>query len=164
MVLEWPRSLAAVAEEMKLPLIRTPMITMNWINLATLAIDNEFAPQGTEHATTLDIKGVGVMLRARRCRARDARAGRSPRREARARSLRASLCETSPPIVRRSGAVPSETRPAVRPDRAALVCLPALAARPEPRRAELRPIQAGRRLAEHELARLRRVHEQASTA
>jgi len=39
------------------------MITMNWINLATLAIDNEFAPQGTEHATTLDIKGVGVMLR-----------------------------------------------------------------------------------------------------
>ena len=53
----------AVAGEMKLPLIRTPMITMNWINLATLAIDNEFAPSGTEHATALDIKGVGVMLR-----------------------------------------------------------------------------------------------------
>src|ERR1044071_8053062 len=53
----------AVAEEMKLPIIRTPMITMNWINLATLAVDNEFAPAGTEHATTLDIKGVGVMLR-----------------------------------------------------------------------------------------------------
>ena len=52
-----------VAEELRLPLLRTPMITMNWINLATLAIDNEFAPQGTEHATTLDIKGVGVMLR-----------------------------------------------------------------------------------------------------
>jgi HPr kinase/phosphorylase len=53
----------AVATEMRLPLFRTPMITMNWINLATLAIDNEFAPSGTEHATTLDIKGVGVMLR-----------------------------------------------------------------------------------------------------
>jgi HPr kinase/phosphorylase len=52
-----------VANEMNLPLIRTPMITKNWVNLATLAIDNEFAPQGTEHATTLDIKGVGVMLR-----------------------------------------------------------------------------------------------------
>ncbi len=52
-----------VAAEMKLPLIRTPMITKNWVNLATLAVDNEFAPQGTEHATTLDIKGVGVMLR-----------------------------------------------------------------------------------------------------
>jgi HPr kinase/phosphorylase len=48
---------------MKVPILRTPMITMNWINLATLAIDNEFAPHGTEHATTLDVKGVGVMLR-----------------------------------------------------------------------------------------------------
>lgn len=56
-------SMLAVAQEMRLPLLRTPMITMNWINLATLAIDNEFAPQGTEHATTLDVKGVGVMLR-----------------------------------------------------------------------------------------------------
>ena len=53
----------AVATEMRLPIFRTPMITMNWINLATLAIDNEFAPSGTEHATTLDIKGIGVMLR-----------------------------------------------------------------------------------------------------
>lgn len=52
-----------VAQEMDLPLIRTTMITMNYINLATLCIDNEFAPSSTEHATTLDIKGVGVMLR-----------------------------------------------------------------------------------------------------
>jgi HPr kinase/phosphorylase len=57
------RAMLAVATEMKLPIIRTPMITMNWINLATLAIDNEFAPQGTEHGTTLDIKGVGVLIR-----------------------------------------------------------------------------------------------------
>lgn len=53
----------AVAEERQLPIFRTPMITMNWVNLATLCIDNEFAPSTTEHATTLDIKGVGVMLR-----------------------------------------------------------------------------------------------------
>lgn len=52
-----------VAEERKLPIFRTPMITMNWVNLATLCIDNEFAPSTTEHATTLDVKGVGVMLR-----------------------------------------------------------------------------------------------------
>jgi len=55
--------LLAVATEMRLPLFRTPMITMNFVNLATICIDNEFAPSGTEHATTLDIKGVGVMLR-----------------------------------------------------------------------------------------------------
>ncbi len=53
----------AVAAEMNLPILRTPMITMNFVNLATLCIDNEFAPSTTEHATTLDIKGVGVMLR-----------------------------------------------------------------------------------------------------
>ena len=53
----------AVAEEMKLPIIRTPLITMNFVNLATLCIDNEFAPSSIEHATMLDIKGVGVMLR-----------------------------------------------------------------------------------------------------
>jgi HPr kinase/phosphorylase len=52
-----------VAEEMRLPLIRTPLITMNFVNLATLCIDNEFAPSCIEHATMLDIKGVGVMLR-----------------------------------------------------------------------------------------------------
>jgi len=55
--------LSIVAEEMKLPLFRTPMITMNFVNAATLCIDNEFAPSTTEHATTLDVKGIGVMIR-----------------------------------------------------------------------------------------------------
>ena len=53
----------AVSLEMKLPIFRTPMITMNFVNAATLCIDNEFAASGTEHATTLDIKGIGVMIR-----------------------------------------------------------------------------------------------------
>ncbi|HEY0864794.1 MAG TPA: HPr(Ser) kinase/phosphatase [Lacunisphaera sp.] len=53
----------AVSREMNLPIFRTPMITMNFVNAATLCIDNEFAPSATEHATTLDIKGIGVMIR-----------------------------------------------------------------------------------------------------
>ncbi len=57
------KAMLDVAREMDLPLFRTPMITMNFVNLATLCIDNEFAPSATEHATTLDIKGVGVLLR-----------------------------------------------------------------------------------------------------
>jgi len=52
-----------VAREMKLPLFRTPLITMHFITFATLCIDNEFAPKCIEHATTLDIKGIGVMMR-----------------------------------------------------------------------------------------------------
>jgi HPr kinase/phosphorylase len=55
--------MVAVSEEMKLPIFRTPMITMNFVNAATLCIDNEFAASSTEHATTLDIKGIGVMIR-----------------------------------------------------------------------------------------------------
>lgn len=56
-------TLLEVAVAMKLPVFRTPMITMNFVNLATLCVDNEFAPSTTEHATTLDIKGIGVILR-----------------------------------------------------------------------------------------------------
>src|SRR5665213_535284 len=49
-------AMLAVASQMNLPILRTPLITMNLVNLATLCID-------IEHATTLDVKGVGVMLR-----------------------------------------------------------------------------------------------------
>ena len=57
------KAMLAVADKMKWPIFRTPLITMNFVNLATLSIDNEFAPSVVEHATTLDIKGVGVLLR-----------------------------------------------------------------------------------------------------
>lgn len=56
-------AMLSVAIERKLPIFRTGMITMHWVNLATLCIDNEFAPSATVHATTMDIKGMGVMLR-----------------------------------------------------------------------------------------------------
>ncbi len=58
-----PGPMLEICREMRLPLFRTPMITMNFVNFATLCIDNEFAPSVIEHATTLDIKGVGVLLR-----------------------------------------------------------------------------------------------------
>jgi HPr kinase/phosphorylase len=56
-------AMLSVAKERNLPLFRTPMITMNYVNLATLCIDNEFAPSTTEHATMLDIRGIGTLLR-----------------------------------------------------------------------------------------------------
>jgi HPr kinase/phosphorylase len=56
-------AMLAVAKERNLPIFRTPMITMNYVNLATLCIDNEFAPSSTEHATMLDIRGIGTLLR-----------------------------------------------------------------------------------------------------
>lgn len=57
------RSMLKVCQETKLPLLRTPMITKHLLNLLTISIDNEFAPSTSEHATTLDIKGIGVLLR-----------------------------------------------------------------------------------------------------
>jgi HPr kinase/phosphorylase len=52
-----------LAEEHGLPVFRTSLITLRFINVATLCIDNEFAPSGTEHGTMLDIKGIGVLIR-----------------------------------------------------------------------------------------------------
>lgn len=57
------QAMLKVCQETKLPILRTPMITKHLLNLATLAVDNEFAPSTSEHATTLDIKGIGVLLR-----------------------------------------------------------------------------------------------------
>ena len=59
----FPRPMMEVARDRHLPVFRTPMITMNFVNTATLCVDNEFAPASTEQGTTVDIKGVGVMIR-----------------------------------------------------------------------------------------------------
>ncbi|MEY2881464.1 MAG: HPr kinase/phosphorylase [Verrucomicrobiota bacterium] len=56
-------ALLTVAREERVPLFRSPLITMTFVNLATLCLDGEFAPRGTEHGTMLDIKGVGVLIR-----------------------------------------------------------------------------------------------------
>ena len=58
-----PKSMLEVAKERHLPVFRTSMITMNFVNTATLCVDNEFAPAATEQGTTVDIKGVGVIIR-----------------------------------------------------------------------------------------------------
>ena len=56
-------ALLATAREFKVPVFRTPLITMKFINQATHYIDNEFIVPITEHATTIDIRGIGVMIR-----------------------------------------------------------------------------------------------------
>ncbi|MDR1788749.1 MAG: HPr(Ser) kinase/phosphatase, partial [Opitutaceae bacterium] len=58
-----PPALLAAARERNLPLFRTPIVTMRWVNIATLRIDDEFAPSRPEHGTMLDVKGMGVLIR-----------------------------------------------------------------------------------------------------
>jgi len=51
------------AEVANVPLFQTPLVTMKFINVATLALEMMFAPRGTELGSMVDILGVGVLIR-----------------------------------------------------------------------------------------------------
>jgi HPr kinase/phosphorylase len=51
------------AEQAQVPVFRCPLVTMKFINLATLGLEMMFAPRGTEMGSMVDILGVGVILR-----------------------------------------------------------------------------------------------------
>ena len=55
--------LLAAADQAKMPVLQTPLVTMKFINAATLALENMFAPRGTELGSMVDILGVGVLIR-----------------------------------------------------------------------------------------------------
>jgi len=44
-------------------IFQTPLVTMKFINAATLALETMFAPRGTEIGSMVDILGVGVLIR-----------------------------------------------------------------------------------------------------
>ena len=55
--------LLAVTEAMKIAVFRTPMITMKFINAATIVLEVDFSPKVTEFGSMVDILGVGVLIR-----------------------------------------------------------------------------------------------------
>ena len=55
--------LLAVAEEEQVAVFRTPMVTMRFINAATIAMEVDFSPSVTEFGSMVDILGVGVLVR-----------------------------------------------------------------------------------------------------
>jgi HPr kinase/phosphorylase len=55
--------LLAVTEAAKIAVFRTPMITMKFINAATIALEVDFSPTVTEFGSMVDILGVGVLIR-----------------------------------------------------------------------------------------------------
>jgi HPr kinase/phosphorylase len=55
--------LMAVAEEQQVAVFRTPMVTMRFINAATIALEVDFSPSVTEFGSMVDIYGVGVLIR-----------------------------------------------------------------------------------------------------
>lgn len=55
--------LMKVAEAEKIAVFRTPMITMKFINAATILLEGDFSPSVTEFGSMVDILGIGVLIR-----------------------------------------------------------------------------------------------------
>jgi HPr kinase/phosphorylase len=51
------------AAQTGVPVFQTPLVTMKFINLATLALETMFAPRATELGSMVDILGVGAIIR-----------------------------------------------------------------------------------------------------
>jgi HPr kinase/phosphorylase len=51
------------AEKSGVPVFHSPLVTMNFINNATLELETMFAPRGTEIGSMVDILGVGVIIK-----------------------------------------------------------------------------------------------------
>jgi len=50
-------------DEYQVPLFKTKMVTMRFINAATIALELEFAPHVSEQGSMVDILGIGVLIR-----------------------------------------------------------------------------------------------------
>ena len=57
------RQFLMAAAQTGVPVFQTPMVTMKFINLATLALESMFAPRATELGSMVDILGVGAIIR-----------------------------------------------------------------------------------------------------
>jgi HPr kinase/phosphorylase len=55
--------LIRTANQAAIPIFRTPLLTVKFINQATLALDSMFAPRGTEMGSMVDVLGVGVIIK-----------------------------------------------------------------------------------------------------
>lgn len=58
-----PSRLLDLAAHASTPVFRTPLVTMKFINAATIALEDDFAPTASEHGSMVDIMGVGVLIR-----------------------------------------------------------------------------------------------------
>lgn len=58
-----PPILLEEAESAGIAVFRTPMVTMKFINAATIALEIDFSPTCTEHGSMVDIMGIGTMVR-----------------------------------------------------------------------------------------------------
>jgi HPr kinase/phosphorylase len=53
----------ATAQQAQVPVFQCPLVTMKFINQATLALESMFAPRASEMGSMVDILGVGVIIK-----------------------------------------------------------------------------------------------------
>ncbi len=58
-----PQELIDAANEARVAVFRTPMVTKLFINAATILLEKDFAPSQLEHGSMVDILGIGVLVR-----------------------------------------------------------------------------------------------------
>jgi len=58
-----PKDFLALAEQYKVPVLRSSMVTMNFVNECTVLLEKLTAPQERIQGTTMEIMGIGVLLR-----------------------------------------------------------------------------------------------------
>jgi len=57
------KELLAASASVGVPVFQSPLVTMHFINSATLELESMFAPRGTEIGSMVDILGVGVIIK-----------------------------------------------------------------------------------------------------
>lgn len=57
------KAMLRIADEMNVPLFRTPLKSKNFVTEATVMIEEHFAPTTNLHGTLMDIKGIGTLMR-----------------------------------------------------------------------------------------------------
>jgi len=58
-----PKEILDLAEEYKVPVLRTTMVTMNFVNECTVILEKLTAPQERVQGTCMELMGVGMLLR-----------------------------------------------------------------------------------------------------
>lgn len=57
-----PEDLLPIAAEHEIPVFSTKLVTMKFLNAATLRLEAEFAPTTTLHGCMVDMRGIGVLI------------------------------------------------------------------------------------------------------
>ena len=57
------RELKSIANEIGVPILQTPMVTMRFVNVTTIELDLLFAPRDTVIGSMVDVHGIGVLIR-----------------------------------------------------------------------------------------------------